>query len=165
MNFLQEEFNFDPPRSLTWKSQWKVVPVGVEAALPAYPIDTPEACARYWHEQVATSWSHDPEVEWVVVITLNTRLFPKGHQVIAQGTVNETTLHPREVFRAAIVASGFCVVLMHNHPSGDPSPSAADRNMTRRIREAGQLLRIELLDHVIMGSDQPFSFREAGLLH
>ena len=76
-------------------------------------------------------------------------------------------VHPREVFRAAIVAAASAVLLMHNHPSGDPKPSEADRRLTNRIIEASKHVTIQLLDHVIFGSNSPegyFSFRESGLL-
>jgi DNA repair protein RadC len=76
---------------------------------------------------------------------------------------------PREIYRATILAGAYAHVLMHNHPSGDPTPSDADRRLTRKIQEAGQIVEISLLDHVIVGASEPgctpyFSFREAGLL-
>jgi DNA repair protein RadC len=73
-------------------------------------------------------------------------------------------LSPREVYRAAIVVSAFAIILMHNHPSGDPDPSHADRRATTRMREAGELLQIKLFDHIIIGDPATFSFRESGLL-
>ncbi len=85
------------------------------------------------------------------------------------GSLNEAVAHPREIFRAAVVASAYGIILMHNHPSGDPAPSEADKRLTRRIKEAGELLRICLTDHVIAGTTeggrQPhFSFRENGMI-
>lgn len=72
--------------------------------------------------------------------------------------------HPREVFRVAIMAAAYAIVLMHNHPSGDSNPSDADCSLTRRVREAGQLLRIELCDHIIVGHQRRFSFKESGII-
>jgi len=69
---------------------------------------------------------------------------------------------PREAFRTAVVASAAAVILMHNHPSGDPTPSEADIKVTRDLIRAGQLLKIEVLDHVIMAHDRHVSLREAG---
>ena len=87
------------------------------------------------------------------------------------GTATATLAHPREVFRVAVLASAVAIVCIHNHPSGDPSPSAADVAITRQLHEAGNLMEIELLDHLIIGNqeDDPngrgyFSFREAGRL-
>ena len=85
------------------------------------------------------------------------------------GSLNEALAHPREIFRAAILAGAYALILMHNHPSGDPSPSDADRRLTKNIREAASILQINLLDHVIVGSPgmgRPayFSFREVGIL-
>jgi DNA repair protein RadC len=71
-------------------------------------------------------------------------------------------VHSREVFRAAIIASASAVVLAHNHPSGDPSPSEADLKVTRDLIRAGQLLKIEVLDHVIIGADRHTSLRSLG---
>jgi DNA repair protein RadC len=101
----------------------------------------------------------------VISLMLNTRLRVLGHYLVSIGSMNESIVHPRDVFRAAVAIGAFSVVLMHNHPSGDPSPSSADRCMTKRIKEAGEILRIGLLDHVIVGaSGRYFSFRSAGLV-
>lgn len=107
--------------------------------------------------------------EVVRVILLNTKYDMIGMETISQGTLNESIAHPREVFRPALVHSAFAIVLVHNHPSGDPSPSEADRHLTRRLVTAGDTVGIRLLDHVIIGqpsSDRPAyaSFREMGLL-
>ena len=81
------------------------------------------------------------------------------------GTMDTILIHPREVFRTAIMAAGSALVVMHNHPSGDPSPSEADIKVTRDLIRAGQLLKIELLDHVIIGTNQHVSLREAGYFY
>lgn len=90
---------------------------------------------------------------------------------VTSGTANAALAHPREVFRAAIREAASAVICVHNHPSGDPAPSAADLSATRQLREAARAVDIELLDHVIVGrvAADPvgrgyFSFREAGLL-
>jgi len=88
---------------------------------------------------------------------------------ISLGTLNESIAHPREVFRPVLLHAAYAFVLVHNHPSGDPTPSEADRRLTRRLVEAAQLLQIRLLDHVIVGAPadgrQPyFSFAEAGMM-
>jgi len=83
--------------------------------------------------------------------------------------VNESIAHPRDVFRPAMLASAYAVIVVHNHPSGDPSPSQSDHSLTRRLAEAAELLQIKLLDHVIIGAPAEgrppyFSFKEAGVL-
>ena len=82
---------------------------------------------------------------------------------IAKGTVNESLAHPREIFRPAIIHSAYAFVMVHNHPSGSVSPSEADRQLTKRVAAAAQILQINFLDHVIVGQGF-FSFQEAGLL-
>lgn len=83
---------------------------------------------------------------------------------VSVGTLTASLVHPREVFRGAIRASAAAIVLVHNHPSGDPSPSAEDRSVTHRLAEAGRVLGIEVLDHVVVARGGHFSFREAGEL-
>jgi DNA repair protein RadC len=88
---------------------------------------------------------------------------------VSQGSVNESLAHPREVFKPAIVLSACSFIMVHNHPSGDPSPSDADLRPTRRINEASRILQINLLDNVIIGTPAPkrnsyFSFKEAGVI-
>ena len=84
--------------------------------------------------------------------------------VVTRGTLTSSLVHPREVFRLAITEAGAGVIVVHNHPSGDPTPSAEDRAVTRQLVEAGRLLDIPVYDHVIVGADRYFSFAEAGLL-
>jgi DNA repair protein RadC len=83
---------------------------------------------------------------------------------ITRGTLDASLVHPREVFRPAILEAAASVILVHNHPSGDPTPSAEDRAVTRQLRAAGQTIGIEVLDHVIVGEGRYVSFVEAGLL-
>lgn len=103
------------------------------------------------------------------VILLDTKLRLLLVEEVALGSINECVAHPREIFRPAIIHSAYALVLVHNHPSGDPQPSAADRRLTAALREASSLLQINLIDHMILGSQDGgrkpyFSFREAGLL-
>ena len=104
------------------------------------------------------------------VVLLDTRFQLLRVEEISLGSVNESIAHPREIFRPALIYSAFAVIVAHNHPSGDPTPSEADRRLTRRLREAAELLQITLLDHVIIGAPgsngRPgyVSFKELGLL-
>lgn len=105
-------------------------------------------------EQIATLLREENrfyEVEHFQVILLNTRRRLIRVEHISQGTLDTLLVHPREVFKLAIVANAAAVVLVHNHPSGDPSPSEADIAVTRDLIRAGQLLKVEVLDHIILG--------------
>ena len=128
-----------------------------------------DVVARVFNETVLPALN--PDVEHFIVLMLNRRNGLKGYQIVTTGTATSCLAHPREVFRAAIVASAAAIVCIHNHPSGDPAPSAADIQLTRQLREAAQTVDIGLLDHVIVGEirNDPmhrgfYSFREAGLL-
>jgi DNA repair protein RadC len=103
------------------------------------------------------------------VVLLDTRHRLVHEEEVSLGTLNESLAHPREILRPALSHGAYALILVHNHPSGDPSPSEADRALTRRIREAAELMQIHLLDHVIIGRVRPgappyFSFKEHGLL-
>jgi DNA repair protein RadC len=134
--------------------------------------NTPEKVAGLWRQYVTDSSWFEAGREQLVVFTLDTRHRCTGYFLISVGTINESLAHPREILRPVIMSGAYGFVLMHNHPSGDSTPSEADRALTRRIREAADLLQIHLLDHVIMGEVAPergqvtgfFSFKEHGLL-
>ncbi len=100
--------------------------------------------------------------EHFVALLLDTRRQLIRLSTIAIGSLSATVVHPRELFREAIQASAAAVILAHNHPSGDPQPSDADVSLTRRLIEAGALLGIEVLDHVIIGADRAVSLRADG---
>lgn len=95
-------------------------------------------------------------------IALNTKNQVLGIENISIGSLSSSIVHPRELFKALIRKSAAAVVLIHNHPSGDPTPSKEDREITRRIVEAGKLLGIEVLDHVIIGDNRYTSLKELG---
>ena len=103
------------------------------------------------------------------VVLLDTRYHLMRIVEVSLGSVNESIAHPRDVFRPAVISSAYAVIVAHNHPSGDPSPSQADHSLTRRLAEGAELLQIKLLDHIIIGAPAEgrpayFSFREAGVL-
>lgn len=108
--------------------------------------------------------------ECFVVMTLNTKNRMIDRHLITIGTVNASLAHPREVFRAAIADNAASIIIAHNHPSGDPSPSTEDLRITRQLVETGRILDIPVLDHLIIGrtggatSSEYISLREAGLV-
>ena len=113
--------------------------------------DTPEAVADYWRSHLPGADWYDPDKEAFVVLLLNTRRRVLGHNLVSLGTLDSSIVCPREVFRPAILAPASALVLAHNHPSGDPQPSQADIRITRELVRAGTLMKIQLVDHVILG--------------
>lgn len=124
--------------------------------------ETPEAAAEYWHLHIVTHPYFNSECESFAVLMLNTRRRVKGHHLVSIGTLDSILVTPREVFRAAVIAGAAAIILMHNHPSGDATPSEADIKVTRDLIRAGQLIKIEVLDHVIVGVGQHVSLRGLG---
>lgn len=125
-------------------------------------LDTPQQVADFWRGVITRSPRFDASVENFAILHLNTRKRLISYRLLGCGTLDTLLVHPREVFRQAILenASGICLV--HNHPSGDPTPSEADIKVTRELMRGGQLLKIEVVDHVIIGDpvydrDQPVS--------
>jgi len=103
------------------------------------------------------------------LVLLDTKYLLIRVEEISHGSLNESIAHPREVFRPALIYSAYAVILVHNHPSGDPTPSSADHQLTRRLAQGAELLQIRLLDHVILGTGDNgrlpyFSFKEAGII-
>jgi DNA repair protein RadC len=129
-------------------------------------LDNPENVVRLLREKNLVK-----NVETLQVLLLNTRRRLIRVEEISDGTIDTLLVHPREVFKAAIAANAAAVVLAHNHPSGDPTPSEADIKVTRDLIRAGQLLKIEVLDHVILGRATPerpkdyASLRELGYFY
>ena len=118
-------------------------------------LDTPVGVNAYLRAQLPSSPVFMPDVENLMVVYLSTRLKPIGWSIIGIGTLNGVLVEPREVFRAAIIANAASIILGHNHPSGDPYPSSADIQITRTLTAAGKLLKIEVMDHIVLGSSSP----------
>jgi DNA repair protein RadC len=102
----------------------------------------------------------DAPVEVFLAVLLDVKHRPVGEERVTVGVLDGSLVHPREVFVAAVRERAAAVILVHNHPSGDPAPSAQDREVTRRLRSAGGILGIPVIDHVILGDGSYFSFRE-----
>lgn len=131
--------------------------------------NTPENLHNFWNCVIDSQPDHEPDKENCVVVIVNARLRPIAWNRVSIGTVDQAMVHPREVLRPVIVAAGYGFMLLHNHPAGDPTPSRADQEITRRLVEASVLLQIRFLDHVIIGRpavgrNPYYSFREAGLM-
>jgi DNA repair protein RadC len=128
--------------------------------------DTPDKAAEYWKRHIAEGNPYfNPECECLAVLLLNTRRRVKGHYLVSIGTQDCLLIHPREIFRLAIIIAANALLVMHNHPSGDATPSEADIRATRDLIRAGQLLKMEVLDHLIVGTGNFCSLRALGYFH
>ena len=105
----------------------------------------------------------DADREYFLILTLNTKNNITGVNVVSIGSLSSSLVHPREVFKAAVLSNAAAIILVHNHPSLDPTPSPEDFKITRRLVEAGKILGIEVLDHVIIG-DHWVSLKERGCI-
>lgn len=130
-------------------------------------LDSPKKIVSY----LEGVFDEDPTVEYFIAIPFNRKNRPLARIIVSKGTASSCLVHPREVFKPAILASACAIAVAHNHPSGDPAPSRADFKVTSQLREAAKIIGIDLLDHVIIGSkeDDPqglghYSFNEAGLV-
>ena len=106
----------------------------------------------------------DADRETFLVICLSTKNEPVALHTVSIGTLNSSVVHPREVFKAALMVNTSSLILAHNHPSGDPVPSREDIEITRRLVEAGNVLGIQILDHIIVGNGRYRSLKDAGML-
>ena len=122
-------------------------------------ITRPEDVYALLHHQL-----RDEKQEHVIVLLLNTKNRVMQQSTVTKGTLDSSLLHPREVFREAIRHSASSIILAHNHPSGDPTPSNEDIQITKRLHQAGQLVGIDLLDHVIIGDGRWVSLKVQGVI-
>lgn len=119
----------------------------------------PSSIAEYYMEEMR----HQKQ-EFMKLLMLNTKSKLIGEKNVSKGTVNASLVSPRELFIEALECNAVSIILLHNHPSGDPTPSREDILLTKRIKEAGKLIGIELLDHIIIGNNCYMSFAEEKLL-
>ena len=127
----------------------------VGALLSDTPIDKPEALIGFMAEQVKQA-----DREYIYAVNLDGKLHPINMEEVAKGSLNGAVSSPREIFKSAVLSNAHAVMLFHNHLSKDPSPSAPDIEMTKEIAEAGRVLGIPLLDHVIIAGESYYSFHE-----
>ncbi len=165
---LAKENGIGPDKAVTLVAAFSLARRLVEELHGESPLlDTPDAVGNLLREDARLR-----KAEVFQVLLLNTRRRLIGKPVkISDGTLDTILVHPREVFQSAIAANAAAIVLVHNHPSGDPTPSEADIKVTRDLIRAGQLLKIEILDHVIIGRATPerpkdyVSLRELGYFY
>ncbi|SHI49359.1 DNA replication and repair protein RadC [Clostridium cavendishii DSM 21758] len=124
-----------------------------------YKISSPKDVAELLTDEVRSL-----EQEVFILIMLNTKNVVIGKKELFKGTLNSSVVHPREVFKEALKKSANSIIISHNHPSGDPTPSKEDVNITLRIKECGKLIGIDLIDHIIIGNNKFISMKEKGIL-
>jgi len=122
-------------------------------------IHTPAACASAFMPLL-----RDEPSEVFAILCLTTKHRVIAYHEVSRGSLDTAPVHPREVFKAALLANASAIILAHNHPSGDATPSADDCALTQRLQAAGDLLGIDVLDHVVIGDGQYISFKETGRL-
>lgn len=104
------------------------------------------------------------DVEIFGILLLNIKNTVTGATIVSKGSLTASVVHPREIFKTAILGNAACIMLVHNHPSGDPEPSREDISTTGKLVKAGKLLDIPVIDHIIIGDDSYVSLKEKGLL-
>lgn len=126
------------------------------------PLDTPRKVADY----IRDAFDGDPTVKWFICIPVNRKNIPFGRVLITKGTASSCLVHQREVLRPVILCNACGFIVAHNHPSGVTTPSRADIQVTRELREAAKTMGINFLDHIIVGDpdSEIYSFNEAGLV-
>ena len=130
-----------------------------QQAKKALNFSEPESIADYYMEDF-----RHKEKENLLLLLLDNKSNLLGEKLVFTGTVNASIVSPREIYLEALKFHAVGIILLHNHPSGDPTPSDADRRITRKVRDAGSLLDIPLLDHIIIGDKNYVSFHEEGYL-
>ncbi len=153
-----------PAKAVQLAAAFKLADRMVKEKVSRQKMDSPELVNDFFGAEMRALTK-----ESLRLLLLNTRYQLLDTKEIAVGSLNESIAHPREIFRPAIAHAAYAVILVHNHPSGNPAASPADYALTRRLAAAGELLQIKLLDHVIIGApseEHPsyFSFKEAGVL-
>lgn len=130
-----------------------------------YEVETRISCPKDIYEVLTKVCRIQCNAEEVfILITLNTKNIVTGYFEVHRGTINTSLVHPREVFKRALLNNASNIIVAHNHPSGDPNPSKEDMQITERLKEAGNLLGINLIDHIIVGEDKYISLKEKGVL-
>ena len=131
--------------------------LSIASAIEADHVTSPSDGARL----LMPLLRHETHEKFIVVL-LNTKNRIIKTEQIAEGSLTSAVVHPREVFAPAVTAHAACILVAHNHPSGDPYPSAEDRKLTHALEEAGSVLGIPLLDHLVIGDGRYYSFKEHG---
>jgi DNA repair protein RadC len=123
-------------------------------------INSTQAAIRWALDSLNSYFAERLDQEEFLIATLDTKLCVRRVVRITRGTLDASLVHPREVFRAAVADAAGSILLIHNHPSGDPTPSCQDREVTDRLKRAGEIVGITVLDHIIVGDGKAVSLAE-----
>lgn len=145
-------------RLKTFRVQFVAEPAEFPAGSPCRSSEDVQRVARSIYETL------DADKEHFVLLGMNNKNRVNGFKIISTGSLTASLVHPREVWRAALHLCAAAVVFVHNHPSGEPAPSPEDIDITRRLKETGDLLGIRVLDHVVLGLNRFYSFSDQGLI-
>jgi DNA repair protein RadC len=145
-------------RLKTFQVQFVAEPTEFSAGSPCRASNDAERIARSIYQRL------DADKEHFLLLTLNNKNRVNGFKVVSTGSLTASLVHPREVWRAALHLCAAAVIFVHNHPSGEPTPSQEDQEITRHLKETGDILGIRVLDHVVLGQERFFSFSDRGLL-
>ena len=156
---LQEIKGIGPAKSMQIKALFEFNKRYSLAKRDGEPIKSARDVFEYASQRLITN-----QQETFMILLLDSKNRIVKDEIISIGTLNASIIHPREVFKSAIRESANSIILVHNHPSGDPEPSAEDEQITKKLFEAGELLNIKILDHVIVGKDKFWSFKEKSVL-
>ena len=132
--------------------------INMEKSKALTQISSPNDVLTYFKDM------EDLRQEEIRLIMLNTKNKIIAHKTISKGTINSSVVTPREIFFPAIKMMASSIILAHNHPSADVTPSSEDKNITEIVARSGKLINIKLLDHIIIGKNKIYSFKEAGLI-
>lgn len=152
---LQEIKGIGPAKSMQIKALFEFNKRHSLAKRDGEPVKSARDVFEYASHRLITN-----QQENFMILLLDSKNRIVKDEVISIGTLNASIIHPREVFKSAIRESANSIILVHNHPSGDPNPSLEDEQITEKLFEAGELLNIKVLDHVIIGKDKFWSFKE-----
>jgi DNA repair protein RadC len=146
-------------RTVTWRFRDSIELIPELANVASLTIQSPQDLIKRYQ-----SLFKDHVRERFIVFWLNSANRVTGFEIVSEGILNSSIVHPREVFRGAIVATAAAIILAHNHPSENPEPSAEDIQITRQIVESGKIIGIPVHDHIIFAGKSYTSFAERGLL-
>jgi DNA repair protein RadC len=145
-------------RLKTFRVQFVAEPAEFPAGSPCRSSEDVQRLARAIYETL------DADKEHFVLLVLNNKNRVNGFKVVSTGSLTASLVHPREVWRAALHLCAAAVMFVHNHPSGEPAPSPEDIDITRRLKETGDVLGIRVLHHVVLGLNRFYSFSDQGLI-
>ncbi|OME60885.1 DNA repair protein RadC [Paenibacillus odorifer] len=149
----------EPPAKRIQVLSLRMVREQTSILYPQRKINSPTDAADLFRQFIG-----DCDRESFCILTLDTKNQPTALHQVSCGTLNSSLVHPRETYKLAILSNAASIIACHNHPSGDPAPSPQDIELTERLRDAGSLMGIDLLDHIVLGHQNHISMKERGLM-